>query len=137
MESRVCAAGCGTSMMLYRADARTCSAACRKRLSRRALPDQMTARKRWVRHTASKRPVTVTGASASSTNPFTWSTHEAVSASPVGAGSGFVLGQGIGCIDLDHCFEGGELLPWAAELVAANRGTYIEASMSGEGLPCH
>ncbi|MGP9652001.1 hypothetical protein ACT3TP_16135 [Glutamicibacter sp. AOP38-B1-38] len=57
-----------------------------------------------------------------------------MSASPVGAGSGFVLGQGIGCIDLDHCFDGGELLPWAAELVAANRGTYIEASMSGEGL---
>jgi len=54
--------------------------------------------------------------------------------SDAGVGIGFVLGNGIGCLDLDHCFTDGKLAPWAAEIVEANRGTWIEVSRSGDGL---
>lgn len=43
-------------------------------------------------------------------------------------------GDGIVCLDLDHCLEGGTLADWAADIVAACAGTYIEVSPSGTGL---
>lgn len=89
---------------------------------------------RFVRYTATKRPITAAGKSASSTNPATWTDYATAMASTAGKGVGIVLGEGLGCIDLDHCMVDGQLLPWAAEVVAANPGTYIEVSMSGEGL---
>lgn len=122
-------------MNLYREGAKTCSAACRKRASRAAkLPRKMLNSGRFVRYTSSKRPVTVAGTSASSTNPETWTDYETAKAATVGRGVGIVLGDNLGCIDLDHCMVDGDLLPWAAEVVAANPNTYIEVSMSGEGL---
>lgn len=135
MESRTCA-GCGEPINLRRADAMTCSAKCRKRVSRRPLlPIELTSRDRWVRRAADKRPLTITGTPGSSTNPRTWESYEAASKSTAGVGLGFVLnGDGIGVIDLDHAIVDGVILPWAAEVLAANPGTFTEVSQSGEGL---
>jgi primase-polymerase (primpol)-like protein len=88
---------------------------------------------RWLRHEA-KRPITVTGSPASSTNQRTWTTYERANAASVGDGLGFALGDGVACIDLDHCLIDGVLADWAVPIVDACRGTYIEVSPSGEGL---
>lgn len=122
-------------MGLYRSDARTCSPKCRKRVSRKpAMSTEMTSRDRWVRRNALKRPITVTGKPASSTDASTWSSFAVARDSQYGSGLGFVLGDGVGCIDLDHCINGGVLADWAADVVAKNPDTYIEVSMSGTGL---
>lgn len=125
-------------MNLPRRGAKFCSQKCgtyyRRELKRSGVPVEMSSRDRWMRRSALKRPLTVDGESASSTDASTWSSYSEALASAVGTGIGFALGDGIGCIDLDHCIEGGELAPWAAEVVAANPGTYIEVSMSGTGL---
>lgn len=136
MSSRVCE-GCGEPLGLYRSQARTCSARCRKRVSRRSqFPAVMTGRDRWVRRTASKRPVTVDGLPASSTDPETWSSFAEAKASIAGVGLGFVLADGIGCIDLDHCFEGGKLTDWAKEAIDSITEPIIfaEVSQSGNGV---
>lgn len=55
--------------------------------------------------------------------------------SSVGAGPGFVLnGDGIVCIDLDHCLVDGVLESWAQEIVDLMQATYMEVSPSGDGL---
>jgi len=130
---------CGASTLTRRAGARFCSDKCRVYANRAAkkgpkLPVEMTSQARFVRYTSRKVPRTVEGSSASSTDARTWSTYDAAADSRVGEGVGFVLGGGIGCIDLDHCLVDGELAPWAADIVAANPGTYVEVSRSGEGL---
>ncbi|UXZ57079.1 hypothetical protein [Curtobacterium sp. Arg-1] len=130
---------CGASLRLLREGARFCGSKCRLRAHRRAksageLPAEMKQQHRFVRFTSTKRPITVTGRAASSTNAATWSTHAEAAASAKGEGIGFVLGAGIGCIDLDHCITDGGLAPWAQEVVDANPGTYIEVSRSGHGL---
>jgi primase-polymerase (primpol)-like protein len=87
--------------------------------------------KRWGSWT--KLPVRVCGGAASSTDPATWSTYEAAKAS----GSrrlGFVLGGGIGCIDLDHCIDGGVVADWAQAVLDAAPATYVEVSPSSHGL---
>lgn len=43
-------------------------------------------------------------------------------------------GDGIACIDLDHCLDGGALAPWAQEIVDKLPPTYVEVSPSGDGL---
>jgi primase-polymerase (primpol)-like protein len=79
--------------------------------------------------------MTIGGWPASSTKPSTWSTHAEVAASNVGVGPGFVLnGDGIVCIDLDHCLTDGVLEPWAKELLDLTPATYVEVSPSGDGL---
>lgn len=55
--------------------------------------------------------------------------------SPFGTGLGVVLGGGIGCWDLDHCIVDGELLPWAADVIAGVEAPlWVERSMSGDGV---
>ena len=79
--------------------------------------------------------MTVSGRAASSTNSRTWSTYDQAKASDVGAGLGFVLnGDGVICIDVDHCLNHGHPLPWAASLLAKIPDTYVEISPSGDGL---
>lgn len=113
---------------------RFCSTRCRVAAHRaKKLPAEMTERDRWVRHKA-KRPLTVRGAAASSTYRGTWSPYAAAKAATVGDGLGFVLGDGIGCIDLDHCLTNGKPAPWAQEILDRCPNTYIEISMSGDGL---
>ena len=131
---------CGDRIPLpARSDARFCSNACWQRAYRRRrtpIPAEMTRRPRWVRHDAHKVPLTLFGGPASVVDPRTWTTFEKAQASTVGAGLGIVLGDGLGCIDLDDCIEGGVLAPWAAEVLDEwrDRAVFIERSMSGTGL---
>lgn len=54
----------------------------------------------------------------------------------MGTGVGFVLGNGVGCIDLDDALdERGEVVSAVAlGVLAANPGAWVEVSMSGRGL---
>lgn len=122
---------------MARADARTCSPACRQRRSRarRSVPDELTARPRWVRRSARKVPLTVGGAVASSTDRSTWSRYRDAAASKAGAGLGFVLdGDGVVCLDLDHCLDGDQVAPWARGVLDAAAGCWVERSVGGDGL---
>jgi primase-polymerase (primpol)-like protein len=90
---------------------------------------------RWVRYSAHKVPLTVAGGAASSTDPATWSTYAAAKRSTVGVGPGFVLnGDGIVCLDLDHCLVDGQLVGPAVDLLAQLPPTFVEVSPSGDGL---
>lgn len=120
---------------------RTCSNACRQALYRERkakrasqIPDEMTSRTQWVRADG-KRPLQRSGRFASSTNPATWASFQQVQQ---GAGDGFgvMLGNGLGCIDIDHCFHKGRLQSWARDVVAkiSEKILFIERSLSGEGL---
>jgi primase-polymerase (primpol)-like protein len=110
-------------------------AACRAR-KRGGLPPALLERDRWVRYSPAKVPLQTNGRPASSTDPGTWTTHERAAASTVGAGLGFVLnGDGVVCLDLDHCIDhGGELAPWARSILDLAPATYVEVSPSGHGL---
>ena len=118
---------------------RFCSNACRQRAYRRrrdtTIPAAMRDTARWAR-AAGKRPIQIDGTPASSTNPATWSTYSKVMKSKAGDGFGFMLGDGIGCYDLDNALEDGVLKPWACETVASiiEPVLYIEESQSGMGL---
>lgn len=83
-----------------------------------------------------KVPIQLNGRNASSTNPATWAPYHAVRSSTVGDGFGWVLRAGIGCIDLDDCFSGGRLKPWAAEILEKyrRRALLVERSLSGKGI---
>lgn len=135
MESRACKQ-CGASLRLLRSDAKFCSTKCRVYFSRRPkLPVEMTSRRRWVRRNAAKAPLTCRGRYASSTKASTWTSFREASESSVGAGLGFVLGDGIGCWDLDHCITDGTLAPWAREAIEGIADPlFIEISQSGEGV---
>lgn len=120
---------------------RFCSGACRVAAHRAAhladpgIPAELRSLDRWVRCSARKVPLTTTGRAASSTNPSTWTTYAEATASTVGAGIGFALnGDGLCCLDLDHCLEDGKPTPAARRFLAKLPRTYIEVSPSGEGL---
>lgn len=82
-----------------------------------------------------KLPLQLSGRNASSIDPDTWSDFRSAAESGVGRGVGFVLGDGIGCIDLDGCFVAGELAEWAQDRIdAVESPLFVEVSQSGEGL---
>ena len=96
------------------------------------------ARKRcWVNH-RQKVPITPGGVFARSNDRTTWRDFDTACRAAQARGIdgvGFMFdGTGIAGIDLDHCLRDGVLEPWAAEIVAACAGTYIEVSPSGNGL---
>lgn len=131
---------CGTDLgWKARSDAKTCSPRCRKALSRRSIPAELRERARWVRYrnirrrdTWTKMPVQIDGTAASSTDPRTWSRYAQVRSY---TRKGFVLnGDGIVCLDLDHCLVDGKPARKAAEILAALPATYVEVSPSGQGL---
>lgn len=113
---------------------RFCGTRCRVRSHRgHHIPVELRRLPRWIRH-RSKVPITVQGHAASSTNPSTWSTYQAAAESQHGDGLGFVLnGDGLVCIDLDHCFDGAPSAE-AQALIDSLPPTYIEVSPSGTGL---
>lgn len=118
-------------MNLSRTGTKTCSPRCRKRLSRGLVfPDVMRARVSWVRADG-KRPVTISGGPASSTDESTWSAFNDVKLSSAGNGFGFMLGDGIGCYDFDHVsdHEARELAQLIPESII-----YAEMSQSGRGV---
>ena len=98
----------------------------------------MTCRPRWVRFDARKRPLRADGAGlASVTDPATWAPYSVAVESAAGEGVGFVLGEGIGCLDLDDAIdEHGELADWARLLIAQHRAEalFVEVSRSGRGV---
>jgi primase-polymerase (primpol)-like protein len=81
-------------------------------------------------------PLTTAGAAASSTDPSTWCGYRQAKDSKVGAGLGFVLdGDGIVCLDIDHCVDDhGRVASWAQRVLDRIPATYIEVSLSGRGL---
>ena len=95
----------------------------------------MTERKAWVRR-GGKRPVTIKGRAASSTDSSTWSTFNAAMASSVGDGFGIMMGDGLACWDLDHCIIGDEVSDSAVKVMRSITEPiiYAERSMSGDGL---
>lgn len=97
------------------------------------VPVEMIGRHRWVRH-KDKRPLTSSGGSASSTDSSTWGSIRDVLSSEVGDGVGFVLGGGIGCLDLDHCLTSSGLTSFAGRVLESLPSTYVEVSPSGTGL---
>ncbi|WP_372477433.1 bifunctional DNA primase/polymerase [Nocardia australiensis] len=113
---------------------RYCSTRCRvaAHRARQTVPAPLRTRDRWVMwRPMTKAPVQPTGKAASSTDARTWSSWSRVKTA---AHKGYVLGNGIGCIDLDHCLVDGELTPAAAEFLAQLPPTWIEISPSGTGL---
>ena len=115
-----------------------CSSRCRQsayraRKKAEGLPARMTGVDRWTR-CVGKRPITVEGRSASSTDESTWTTFKSVCGGP-GDGFGVMLGDGLACLDLDHCFDGGELTDWARrEIGVIESPIWIERSISGDGI---
>ena len=73
---------------------------------------------------------------ASSTDPASWSSYRDAARSSAGAGLGFVLdGDGVVCLDLDHCVDDeGTVAGWARNVLDAVDGTWVEVSASGDGL---
>lgn len=141
----------GPMPLMARADARFCSSACRQSAYRaRAaaerrrvtdeqvarMPAELTSRPRWVRYSSRKVPLRVDGRFASVNDPSSWSDFEAVSASTVGEGVGFVLtaSDRIVVVDLDHAVVDGRVLPWAQAIVDQLPTTYMERGRSGTGL---
>ncbi|MFQ6483783.1 hypothetical protein ACLMLA_01800 [Brachybacterium epidermidis] len=70
------------------------------------------------------------------TDSRTWSSYEEAATSTVGDGLGYVLGEGIGCVDLDGCFgEGDQLHPVARRILDEHpHALRVERSVSGKGL---
>lgn len=137
---------CGGPMPLTaRTHASVCGPTCRKRRQRArqraagptvALPRALTRQPRWVRRSAAKVPLTTTGDVASATDPATWATYEAAVAATVGTGLGLVLvGDGVVCVDLDHCLDAaGQPTPAVDAWLSTLPPTYVEISPSGDGL---
>lgn len=141
MANTVCEQCGGDLPILARRHARFCSGRCRvaAHRARRAatgLPKELTERRRWVRRDVRKAPRTLDGGFASVVSPSTWAEHADAASSSVGVGMGYVLaeGDGVVVVDLDHCLDGGELAPWAREILDRCPPTFVEVSQSGDGL---
>ncbi|WP_049773347.1 hypothetical protein [Segniliparus rotundus] len=115
---------------------RFCSPKCRTRAwrERDGLPWELAKLDRWCRRVG-KRPYTIDGRPASSADPGTWSSYAAASRSKFGHGVGVMLGDGLGCWDIDHCLQGGRLAPWARQALSlVGDPVFVERSLSGDGL---
>ena len=111
------------------------------------IPQEMKDLPRWVlfslfENVYSKRleklPWSINGKMADITNPETWTTFDRALAvlrkNNTYRGLGFVLGDGIFGIDLDHVIsEDGTMEPWAAEIIRM-MDSYTELSPSGTGV---
>lgn len=75
-----------------------------------------------------------TNRKASVSNPSTFTAFNTAASATGYDGIGIhVCGKIVG-IDLDHCIEEGDVLPWAQDIVDCFRATYIEVSPSGTGI---
>jgi RecA-family ATPase len=116
-------------------------------LNRDAIPAEMRDLPQWVCWRAEQRDGKTTkvphhasdGGKASSTDRASWSTFEAaVAAADRFDGIGFVTTKQceIILLDLDHCIEDGEIMPWARDILAVVKSC-TEVSPSGDGLHCY
>lgn len=136
--------GCGALISGGRADRKVCSGTCRQRLRRARkatlIPVVMRESARWVEWKPVRRggrwakmPVQTNGRAASSRDSSTWTDYGSVQASKR---KGWVLGNNIGCVDLDRCLVDGVLVGWAREVVEEHKeaSLLIEVSPSGSGV---
>lgn len=107
----------------------------------RNIPNWCVYRTKWDEEKGKKSKYIlspITGKWASTKDPGTWTDFDsAVSYAKENRCSGvaFALGGGISCIDLDKCFnEKDEMSALAKRLTTELAGTYIERSVSGNGL---
>lgn len=132
MKSRPCERCRGELPVRARKGTRFCSTRCRVAAHRSGVPTELRELDRWVTYSPAKVPLTPRGRPASVTNPKTWSPHAAVA--PLDR-HGFVLnGDGIVCLDLDHCLIDGALTERARAILDRCPRTYVEVSPSGMGL---
>jgi primase-polymerase (primpol)-like protein len=129
-------AECGHELKLQtRRDAIFCSTRCRVQSHRKPFPSELTDRRRWIRHSRSKIPLTIWDGIAKVNDSSSWNYYEHAKESTAGVGMGFVFnGDGIIGIDLDHAFADGKLKDWAQAIVDVFAGTYMELSPSGNGI---
>lgn len=107
------------------------------------VPREMESMPRWLRWRLAptksgksrKIPVGPSGRAVSVTDPESWGDYFDTLWTRRGDGLGFVLGEGIGAIDLDDALTAdGSPKAWAAEILARTPRTFIEVSHSGTGL---
>lgn len=134
MKQRLCAY-CANEILSVR-NRRTvfCSVRCRVASHRNPVPVELREEPRWVNWSPKKVPLDPkTGLAASSTNPLSWADYD--TARSASQRVGFVLGDGIACIDIDGCLDAdgrpNEATQKILELYPHN---YIEISPSGNGL---
>lgn len=99
------------------------------------IPAELRALPRWAVAGADKRPFTVSGGAASSTDPGTWADFESVcaAAQTKGLGIGFMLGAGYACIDLDVKDDTSQADVARHQQIVERFDSYTERSRSGEG----
>ena len=129
-------AECGLELHPFtRRDAIFCSTRCRVQSHRKPFPQELVDRRRWIRYSRSKIPLTIWNECAKVNEIKTWANYEHAVASKAGVGLGFVFnGDGIIGIDLDNAFEDGQLKDWAQAIVNVFADTYTELSPSGNGI---
>src|SRR5438128_2132423 len=118
---------------------RFCSTRCRVAAHRAKMPAELRSRARWVAWEltrrdggkVTKRPVQLDGRPASTTDHRTWTSYARLQGRKR---RGWVLGEGIGCIDLDHCLVDGRPTAAAQRFLNSLPDTYIEVSPGGDGL---
>ena len=122
----------------------------REKALRAVIPDEMKERKNWVvvktwwndkKGKYSKRPIDCnTGEYAESDNPETWTTFDnALKYLKEKGGTTIAYAldgkDNIACIDLDRCYdENGQPTTLAKEILSKCGKTYVEKSVSGNGL---
>lgn len=117
-----------------RKDTIYCGTACRVATHRSGIPLQMLQEHRWVNWDNHKRPINPTnGHLAKSNDPYTWANHGM--AVKKAKKIGFMLGGGIGCIDLDHAIrDDGSITTGAQAILDFYPENWIEISPSGKGF---
>ena len=108
------------------------------------MPACMRERVRWVRWVerarrgkVTKVPLDLAGRDLDVRDSRRWVSFDEARRSKVGTGFGIVLGDGLGCIDLDEALDAtGQIKPWAQEVVTgyADDSILTEVSVSGRGL---
>jgi len=107
------------------------------------IPREMEGMPRWLRWRLverkggkpAKMPITLSGRPARVNDADDWADYFDALWTRKGQGMGFVLGEGVGCIDLDDALTAdGTLTAWAERIVARAPRTFMEVSQSGTGL---
>jgi primase-polymerase (primpol)-like protein len=131
----VCAE-CRTELPVFaRRDAIFCSSKCRVASHRNPFPKELVDRRRWIRYSRKKIPLTIWNEFAKVNDSKTWAYHHHAKESQAGVGMGFVFnGDGIIGVDIDNAFADGKLKDWAQAIVNVFGDTYTELSPSGNGI---